>query len=98
MAKQSQNETYPLYEEHLRLGVKIVEFGGWEMPLSFSPGILAEHLATRKSGGLFDISHTGRFRISDADALHKKQGILTGNVAALMPDQYPSRKKPEPIL
>jgi len=53
----------PLYEEHLRLGAKIVEFGGWDMPLNYPTGIVAEHLATRKFGGLFDISHMGRFRV-----------------------------------
>ena len=37
----------PLYEEHVRLGGKMVEFGGWGMPLNFPAGILAEHLATR---------------------------------------------------
>ncbi|HEY82477.1 MAG TPA: glycine cleavage system aminomethyltransferase GcvT [Dehalococcoidia bacterium] len=77
----------PLYQEHLKLGARMVEFGGWEMPLHYSQGILAEHLATRKFGGLFDISHMGRFRISGQDALPFLQYVLTSNVAALEPGQ-----------
>ncbi|MEE9520684.1 MAG: glycine cleavage system aminomethyltransferase GcvT, partial [Dehalococcoidales bacterium] len=77
----------PLYEEHLRLGAKVVEFGGWEMPLNYTSGILAEHLATRKFGGLFDVSHMGRFRISGQDALPFMQYVLTNNAAALEPGQ-----------
>ena len=77
----------PLYEEHLKLGAKMVEFGGWEMPLNYTSGILAEHLATRKFGGLFDISHMGRLRISGQDALPFMQYVLTNNAAALEPGQ-----------
>jgi aminomethyltransferase len=75
----------PLYEEHLELGAKMVEFEGWEMPLHYPQGILSEHLATRKYGGLFDISHMCRFRISGRDALPFLQYVLTGNAAALLP-------------
>lgn len=75
----------PLYDEHLKLGAKMVAFGGWEMPLHYPQGILAEHLATRKYGGLFDISHMGRFRIGGHDALPFLQYVLTSNAAALLP-------------
>jgi len=77
----------PLYKEHLKLKAKMVEFGGWEMPLNYPTGILAEHLATRKSGGLFDISHMGRFLVSGQDALPFLQHVLTSNAAALEPGQ-----------
>jgi len=77
----------PLYEEHLKLGAKMVEFVGWEMPLNYPPGILAEHLATRKFGGLFDISHMGRLLVSGQDALPFMQYVLTNNAAALVPGQ-----------
>ncbi len=76
-----------LYDEHLKLGAKMVEFGGWEMPLNYPTGILTEHLATRKFGGLFDISHMGRFLISGQDALPFMQYVLTNNAAALAPGQ-----------
>jgi len=65
----------------------MVEFGGWEMPLNYPPGILTEHLTTRKFGGLFDISHMGRFLISGQDALPFLQYTLTNNAAALLPGQ-----------
>jgi len=77
----------PLYKEHLNLGAKMVEFGGWEMPLNYLSGILAEHLATRKFGGLFDVSHMGRFLISGQDALPFMQYVLTNNAATLEPGQ-----------
>ena len=77
----------PLYEVHLELGAKMVEFADWEMPLNYPSGILAEHLTTRKFGGLFDISHMGRFLISGRDALPFLQYVLTNNAAALEPGQ-----------
>ncbi|MDD5590506.1 MAG: glycine cleavage system aminomethyltransferase GcvT [Dehalococcoidales bacterium] len=77
----------PLYEEHLKLGARMVEFSGWEMPLNYPGGIIAEHLATRKFGGLFDVSHMGRFLINGPDALPFMQHVLTNNAAALLPGQ-----------
>jgi aminomethyltransferase len=61
----------------------MVEFAGWEMPVSYSKGILEEHLATRKYGGLFDISHMGRFLIYGEEAIPFLQQVLTNNVLAL---------------
>ena len=72
-----------LNEKHKGLDAKMVEFGGWEMPLQYSGGILQEHLATRKGAGLFDISHMGRFIIRGAQGLAFLQHVLTGNAAAL---------------
>ncbi len=74
----------PLFEENVRLGGKMVEFGGWEMPLNFPSGIIAEHLATRKYGGIFDISHMGRFRVAGKGALPFLQYVLSNNAAALL--------------
>jgi len=51
----------PLNAWHREHGAQMVEFGGWEMPVSYKRGIIEEHLATRRYGGLFDISHMGRF-------------------------------------
>lgn len=65
----------------------MVEYSGWEMPLNYSTGILAEHLITRKFGGLFDISHMGRFLIKGQDALPFIQYVLTNNAVALEPGQ-----------
>ncbi|MGD9189857.1 MAG: aminomethyl transferase family protein, partial [Desulfobacteraceae bacterium] len=74
-----------LFERHVELGAQMVEFGGWNMPVQYPPGILKEHLATRCRAGLFDISHMGRFDISGADATAYLQYCLTNNAAALEP-------------
>jgi aminomethyltransferase len=81
-----QNKT-ALNSWHKSHGAHMVEFGGWEMPLNYKPGIVEEHLATRRSGGLFDISHMGRFRIAGEGALPFLQYTLTNNSAALEPGQ-----------
>jgi aminomethyltransferase len=65
----------------------MVDFGGWEMPLNYKPGIVEEHLATRRSGGLFDISHMGRFRMAGEGLLPFLQYALTNNALALEPGQ-----------
>ncbi|MDP6618176.1 MAG: glycine cleavage system protein T, partial [Nitrospinota bacterium] len=70
---------------HRENGARMVPFGGWDMPVNYAPGILAEHLATRKGAGLFDISHMGRFRVSGADALAFLQHTLTYDASALTP-------------
>ena len=61
----------------------MVDFGGWEMPVNYPPGVIREHLACRKSAGLFDVSHMGRFSIGGRDALTFLQRVLTNNAAAL---------------
>jgi glycine cleavage system T protein len=72
-----------LHQRHIELGAQIVEFGGWQMPVQYPAGILAEHLATRRQAGLFDISHMGRFKIGGQGALDFLQHVLTNNAAAL---------------
>jgi len=62
---------------------QMVEFAGWEMPVSYKRGIIGEHLATRKYGGLFDISHMGRFLIYGEGGTPFLQHVLTNNVFAL---------------
>jgi aminomethyltransferase len=71
----------PFYDFHLSAGAKMVEFAGWEMPL-FYRGISQEHLHTRSSGSLFDISHMGRIRFAGADVVAFLDKVLTRNVAA----------------
>ncbi len=53
----------PLYEFHVSCGAKMVDFAGWEMPILYR-GIVEEHLQTRTSGSLFDVSHMGRIHVS----------------------------------
>ena len=75
----------PLNAWHRKHGGQMVEFGGWEMPVSYQRGIIDEHLGTRRHGGLFDISHMGRFSISGKDALPFLLRVLTNNGLALDP-------------
>ena len=75
------------FDKHVDLGAKIVEFGGWEMPIQYPGGIVSEHLATRKGAGLFDVSHMGRFIFRGEGALAFLQHTLTNNAAAVMPGE-----------
>ena len=72
-----------LFERHLAAGGRMVDFAGWEMPLQYRGGIVAEHLATRRRAGLFDVSHMGRFTVRGGGALAFLQHVLTNNAAAL---------------
>ena len=72
-----------LYDRHVALGAKMVEFGGWDMPVLYPTGIVQEHLATRKRAGLFDVSHMGRFVFRGTGALKFLQHVLTNNAEAL---------------
>lgn len=68
----------PLYDTHKRLGAKMVEFGGFLMPIQYT-SILEEHLATRKAVGLFDLSHMGEFLVAGEGAEHFLTKLLTGD-------------------
>jgi len=72
-----------LYERHISLGAKLIEFGGWLMPLHYTNGIISEHLNTRKSSGIFDVSHMGRFMVKGKDSVIFLQKVLTNNAEAL---------------
>ncbi len=72
----------PLYDAHVALGARMVEFGGWEMPVQYS-GILDEHHAVRNSAGLFDIDHMGQFDVAGPDALPFLQHLLSADLATL---------------
>lgn len=76
-----------LYKQHLALGAKMIEFGGFEMPMNYRTGIVEEHLATRKTAGLFDISHMGRFRFNGNRASVFLQHVLTNDADELGPGQ-----------
>jgi aminomethyltransferase len=72
----------PLYDEHVRLGAKIIPFGGWLMPVQYS-SIMEEHQAVRKNVGVFDISHMGELVASGARASAWLDTMLTNNIAKL---------------
>jgi len=72
----------PLYDAHLKLGGKMVEFGGWLMPVQYS-GIIEEHQAVRTKAGLFDVSHMGEIEITGPGALAMIQNLITNDAAKL---------------
>ena len=72
----------PLHAEHVRLGAKMVDFGGWSMPVQYT-GIIDEHHAVRGNLGVFDISHMGQFFAEGADAAAWLNRLLTNNVDKL---------------
>jgi len=72
----------PLYETHLALGARMVEFGGWEMPVQYS-GILDEHNTVRNVAGLFDIDHMGQIDVTGKDALAFLQHLLTADLSTM---------------
>jgi aminomethyltransferase len=76
----------PLFAIHQRLGARLVEFGGWEMPLQYS-SIVAEHLTVREAAGAFDISHMGQIQIWGTGALDFLNTVLTNDVRKLAAGQ-----------
>jgi aminomethyltransferase len=73
----------PLYEQHLALKAKLIDFGGWEMPVQYS-GLVPEHNAVRSGVGLFDVSHMGEFSVSGPGALEFTNSLVTNDVATLV--------------
>ena len=76
----------PLYETHVALDGRLVEFGGWEMPVLYT-SIVKEHLAVRDAAGLFDISHMGEFLFEGPDAKKFLNKLLTNDLSQLEPGQ-----------
>src|ERR671924_1809470 len=72
----------PLHDTHVALGARMVEFGGWDMPVQYA-GILDEHRRVRSAVGLFDVSHMGEFEVEGPGALAALQRLTTNDVAAL---------------
>ncbi len=72
----------PLFAAHQKLGARIIEFGGWEMPVQYT-SIMDEHLAVRRAAGLFDISHMGEVFVSGAGAEAFLNGLLTNDLRKL---------------
>lgn len=92
----SELKRTPLYEAHVALSARIVDFAGWAMPVLYT-GILEESRAVRAGVGIFDISHMGRTRISGPGATALLQSLTSNDVAALAPSeaQYSLLTNPE---
>ena len=76
----------PLYESHVSLGARMVDFAGWEMPVQYS-GPIPEHLAVRNAAGLFDVSHMGEVEIIGDNALALVQKLTTNDASKLQDNQ-----------
>jgi aminomethyltransferase len=84
MAENSPQRT-PLHALHLSLGAKMVPFAGYDMPVHYAPGIMAEHLHTRAKAGLFDVSHMGQLRLAGSGAAAALETLVPGDIRSLAP-------------
>ena len=75
----------PLDALHRALGAKMVPFGGWEMPLAYAGGTVAEHLACRRGAVIFDVSHLGTVRVEGSGTKDRLQGALTNDLDKIAP-------------
>ncbi len=73
----------PLHAQHLQLGAKMVDFGGWDMPVQYH-SILQEHAAVRERAGLFDVSHMGVFEVQGAQALAALDHLFPNDISRLV--------------
>lgn len=83
----SQPLRTPLHGQHVALHARMVSFAGWEMPLQYPSGILAEHQAVRTSWGVFDVSHMGRITLFGDDAAPWLDSLLTNDISGLKQGQ-----------
>jgi aminomethyltransferase len=79
--------TTPLNALHRAAGARMVPFAGYDMPVHYPSGILAEHLHTRAAAGLFDVSHMGQAFLSGPNARARFEALVPGDLAALAPDR-----------
>jgi aminomethyltransferase len=77
----------PLHDRHVALGAKFAEFGGWEMPLEYPQGVVAEHRAVRSDVGIFDVSHLGKARVSGEGARAFVDATLSNDLGRITPGQ-----------
>jgi len=75
----------PLYELHRELGAKMVPFAGYDMPVQYPAGVMAEHIHTRTKAGLFDVSHMGQVRLSGPGVEAALEKLVPGDIQALAP-------------
>src|SRR5665213_2058707 len=76
----------PLYAAHQKLGARLIEFGGWEMPVQYT-SIMDEHHAVRTAAGIFDISHMGEVSVSGPGAVEFLNSVLTNDARKLQAGQ-----------
>jgi aminomethyltransferase len=86
MAEENLKKT-PLNEAHRELGGKMVDFGGWDMPVQYAAGVIEEHLRTRTAAGLFDVSHMGEIWVEGTDTIDFVNRLTTNDVTKLVDGQ-----------
>lgn len=86
MSQQELKKT-PLNAAHRALGGKMVDFGGWDMPVQYPTGVIEEHMATRTRAGLFDVSHMGEIWVEGPDAIAFVNSITSNDVTKLVDGQ-----------
>jgi aminomethyltransferase len=76
----------PLFDAHQKLGARLIDFSGWEMPVQYT-SIVEEHFAVRRAAGIFDISHMGEVTVSGAAAADFLNDVLTNDIRKLSPGE-----------
>jgi aminomethyltransferase len=96
-ATAPQLKQTPLNSAHRQLGARMVDFGGWDMPVQYPAGTIEEHLRTRTHAGLFDVSHMGEVDVRGADAIAFVNRIASNDVSKLVDGQaqYSALTTPE---
>jgi len=86
LAPNTELRRTPLYDLHRSLGARMVGFPGWDMPVQYGEGILAEHAQVRDAAGLFDVSHMGQAWLgADGDAAELLETLVPGDIRGLAP-------------
>jgi aminomethyltransferase len=75
----------PLADQHRALDANLVDFGGWEMPIAYPTGTIAEHLACRNGAAMFDVSHLGTMRVDGPGSFERLQATLTNDLTKIAP-------------
>ncbi|MCA1557858.1 MAG: glycine cleavage system aminomethyltransferase GcvT, partial [Acidobacteria bacterium] len=96
MATPTLKQT-PLNQAHRRMGARMVDFGGWDMPVQYPFGTVEEHLRTRTHAGLFDVSHMGEIDVRGPEAIPFVNRIVSNDATKLVDGQaqYSALTTPE---
>lgn len=87
MTSAQELKKTPLNRIHRELGGKMVDFGGWDMPVQYTAGVIEEHIRTRTAAGLFDVSHMGEIWVEGSDAIAFVNRLTTNDVTKLVDGQ-----------
>src|SRR3954470_20226011 len=84
---ETQLKRTPLNSVHRELGGRMVDFGGWDMPVQYPAGVIEEHLRTRTHSGVFDVSHMGEIWVEGEDSIPFVNRLTTNDVTKLVDGQ-----------